>query len=128
MHYINVLDLILLIFQNGQHFRNDVIRPSRAEFCLALIHECLGGEEIGIDEAGKEEAQHEGHGVISDKRASQRWQWQREIEWDAAGLGVGEPFRDFFFKTVFKQARSIGEARVVAGDEIGNQRAKLGDG
>ena len=60
-----------MIFQNGQHFRIEIGRPILAEFRLALIHECLGGEEVGIDKAREEEAKHEGHGVISCIRASE---------------------------------------------------------
>ena len=114
-----------MIFQNGQHFRNDVVRPIRAEFRLVLIHECLGCEEVGIHQAGEKEAKHEGHGIIAGIRAGERRTRQSQIERDTAGLRVGKPVWDFLLCALAeKEATAIGEASVMSGDEIRNERTE----
>ena len=88
---------------------------------MVLIHECLGCEEVGIDETGEQEAKHGGHGIIAGIRASERRIRQSKIERDAAGLRVGEPIWDCFLSALTtKEATAIGETCVMPSDEIRN--------
>ena len=55
-----------LLFRKVKSLSKDVIRSLRSLGCLPWIHECLGGEEVCINEAREQHSleEREGEGVV----------------------------------------------------------------
>jgi len=52
-------------FERAEHTLENVVGPRLAVFGFSRRHEGLGGEEVCIDQSGKEEASHESHAVVA---------------------------------------------------------------
>lgn len=77
-----------MAFESGEHLVDDVIGPRLTQRCAFRLHECLGGQVIGIDQTGEEIAKHESHSIIACFESCQRRQWKLFVEWNFCPIGM----------------------------------------
>lgn len=108
-------------FEGLEHLAEDVVRPRLAEFGFLRLHEGFGGEEVGIDEAGEEEAEETGESVVAGIGTGERSHGENFIERNTCGFSVGSPFVDLFRKAFMEEIGSVGETGMMTGNEVAEE-------
>ena len=120
-------------FEEFEGFWEDVGGGGGTEGGLIGIHEGLGGEEVGIDEAGEEEALVESGGEAGVMLFEEGGEWWElligDFGWGGDVWDIGaEGFVEAFFEAGVGFMAGVEESGVMAGDGVCDEVTERGGG